>query len=84
VAGGKHHPEDVVAVPDKRISFYAQRKGLEYKGGNIPPAAAYVVKIISTGDEEPNFGKAVKQELSLYADKRKRDKKLVIYKVLCP
>jgi hypothetical protein len=35
---------DVVAVCDGRISFYADRRGVEYDGHTIPGEAQYVVK----------------------------------------
>ncbi|KKR04013.1 MAG: hypothetical protein UT30_C0014G0021 [Candidatus Uhrbacteria bacterium GW2011_GWF2_39_13] len=39
---------DVIAVPDKRITFYAERKGMEYENDNTtvnPVSARYIVKI---------------------------------------
>ena len=36
----------IVAVPDKRISFYAQRQGLVYKSGNIPANVVYIVRTL--------------------------------------
>lgn len=45
------NPEDTVAVPDKRISFYAERQGLIYNNGKIPTNAVYVVKIFGRKDD---------------------------------
>jgi hypothetical protein len=36
--------KDIIAVPDIRISFYAQRKGLICKAGQVPKKAHYIVK----------------------------------------
>jgi len=41
----------VVAVFDKRISFYAGRKGVKYEAENVPKEADYLVKIISRQSE---------------------------------
>ena len=74
--------KDVVAVPDKRISFYAEREGIVYEGGNIPPTAVYVVKIMKYADKELSFGETAREEHSLWVDKQKKEKKLVIYKLM--
>ncbi len=40
-------PMNVIAVSDKRIAFYAERKGFKYDNGNtpvIPVSATYIVK----------------------------------------
>lgn len=42
-------PADIIAVPDKRIAFYAERKGLEY-GKQIPEQAGYVVEMHKEGE----------------------------------
>ncbi|UCC21587.1 MAG: hypothetical protein JSW23_07150, partial [Planctomycetota bacterium] len=36
--------KDIVAVPDIRISFYAQRKGVICKAGQVPKKAHYIVR----------------------------------------
>lgn len=69
----------IVAVPDKRISFYAERKGLVYENGNIPKKAEYIVKISKKGNDKTvstkPFGK-IKYE---YVDKTKRGTNVIIY-----
>lgn len=72
---------DLIAVSDKRISFYAQRKGLVYDK-NIPEGAKYAVKIVKGEDEKLDVGRAVRKELSLWVDQQEKTKKIVIYKVL--
>jgi hypothetical protein len=73
--------EDTVAVPDKRITFYAERKGLIYEK-NIPHGAKYAVKIEQGEDEKLDVGRSILKELSLWVDQGKKKKKIVIYKVL--
>jgi len=41
---------DIVAVSDIRISFYAQRKGLICENGQIPKKAQYIVREFKTGE----------------------------------
>ena len=74
-------PTDITAVPDRRIAFYAERKGLIYDKV-VPEQAKYVVSIAKDGSEEPKFGRTVKEQYSVWADKRKKSgKRLVIYKM---
>ena len=40
---------DVIAVPDVRISFYAQRKGLKYEGEAVPEGVQYLVRVFKKG-----------------------------------
>jgi 4-amino-4-deoxy-L-arabinose transferase-like glycosyltransferase len=74
---------DIIAVPDMRIVFYAERKGLEYLEYNekIPEQVDYIVKIAGSGDEKLEIGKGIKDEYSTWMDK-KESRKLVIYKVI--
>jgi hypothetical protein len=72
---------DLIAVSDKRISFYAERKGLVY-GEDIPSGVEYAVKVMKGKDEKFAVGKALQKELALWIDQHKKTKKIVIYKVL--
>lgn len=72
---------DIIAVPDKRIAFYAERKGLEYDE-NIPEQANYIIRIIKSEDEKPGFGKNMREKYSTWLDKRKKEKRIVIYEAL--
>ncbi|MHC4570585.1 MAG: ArnT family glycosyltransferase [Planctomycetota bacterium] len=74
--------EDVVAAPDRRLYFYAERNGFIFEAGKVAAHAKYVVKIIRSEDEELNFGGAARKEHSVWVDKRKKRKKLVIYSML--
>ena len=42
--------KDIVAVPDIRISFYAQRKGVICKAGQVPKKAQYIVREFKAGE----------------------------------
>ena len=73
---------DIIAVPDKRIVFYAERKGLMiYDDGVIPDQANYAVRIIRSGDEKPEIDKNIKEEYSTWVNSHKKSK-LVICKVI--
>jgi hypothetical protein len=76
-------PADIVAVPDSRIAFYAERTGLMYDK-NVPNGVKYIVKIVKEGEkEEPKLGRAVQEEYIVWVDKRgKSGKRLVIYKMI--
>jgi hypothetical protein len=60
---------DIVAVPDRRISFYAQRKGLIYNKGIIPPKAAYIVDLSQEGLEKSDATRIVYQFIAKKKDK---------------
>jgi len=72
--------DDLIAVPDSRISFYAERKGLIYDA-EPPTKAEYVVIIVRNENEKPDFTGVAKEEYSVWVDKHKKNKKLVIYKM---
>jgi hypothetical protein len=75
-------PKDIVAVPDKLIAFYAERKGVVYSE-QTPEQANYIVRIVQDDDEKPGFGKETKEEYSTRLAKRgKSEKKVVIYRML--
>jgi len=73
-------PEDIIAVPDKRISFYAERKGLVY-GNKFPQQAKYIVKIVK-GGEKPKVSLAVQEKCSAWIGRREKRKRVIIYEVL--
>jgi len=71
--------EAVVAVPDERISFYAERRGRFYQEHADPRKADYVV--IVAGDEGPrHVPEGWSQRYSCWINKRRREK-LVIYSI---
>ena len=74
--------EDIIAVPDSRLYFYAERPGVIYDGGKTAENAKYLVKIMNNGDEQPEFGTAAEKVYSVWVDKCKKSKKLVIYRMM--
>jgi hypothetical protein len=75
--------EDVIAVTDRRISFYAEREGEVYLEV-FPERAKYVVRIVRGEDEELDIGRPVEKAFSVWEDERKKAKKIVIWRVLQP
>lgn len=74
-------PQDVIAVPDLRISFYAERKGAAY-ADEIPEGADYVVRIVGDEDEQKPPEWIGRKEFSARVEKRKKNRKVVvIYRV---
>ena len=74
---------DVIAVPDRRISFYAGRTVITYENENIPANAAYIVRILKTRQNEtsPSSFSGKKAEYE-YMSRSKRGVNVVIYKNL--
>jgi len=72
--------KDLIAVPDSRITFYAERKGLIYD--TKPSARAkYTVAIVKNENEVPDFAGTANQEYSVWVDEHEKNKKIVIYKM---
>ena len=76
--------EDLIAVPDRRIGFYAEREGCEYEIWEVTKRVKYIVKIIEAEDDGLNIPKniQVQEVYSLWLDKWKYKRKLVIYKTM--
>ena len=74
-------PADIIAVPDMRIAFYAERKGLEYDE-KIPEQVDYVVRVVGSENEKTGPGKETGEEYSTWVDKRAKREKVVICKVI--
>ena len=72
--------KDLIASPDSRITFYAERKGFIYDT-KPPTRAKYVVIIVKNENEKPDFVKAANQEYSVWIDEHNKNKKLIIYKM---
>lgn len=70
----------IVAVPDKRISFYAEREGVVYKNGNIPANTVYVVKISEGQQDETVLMESLGKVEYKYVSKEKREVNVVIYR----
>lgn len=74
--------KDIIAVPDKRISFYAERKGLVYENGNIPENAVYIVKISKKQKDRSTLANPLGKVEYKYVDKTKRGANVIIYRNL--
>jgi hypothetical protein len=74
-------PNDRIALQDRRIAFYAMRKGLGYSK-KVPKRAKYIVRIAAGEDETPEWSATFQEKYSVWVDKRKEKKRIVIYKVL--
>jgi len=75
------HQDDIIAIPDRRISFYAERKGLGY-GTKVPKQAKYIVRIVKDEDEKLQWDRSVQEKYSVWVDKREKKKRIVIYEML--
>jgi len=85
------NPEDVIAVTDGRMSFYAEREGVVYgyveRDGvvyenEVPERAKYVVRIVKGEDEKPEVSGPAREEFSVWLDGQEKTKKIVIWRVL--
>jgi hypothetical protein len=69
----------LIATPDMRITFYAERKAIFYE--NTPPGKAdYLVSIVENEDQKPDSAGAGQKLYSVWINKQKK-KKIVIYKM---
>ncbi len=72
--------KDIVAVPDTRISFYAERQGLYWKDGEIPEQAQYIVKILKKENDKTTLPEQLGKIEYRYADKRNKKISVAIYR----
>ena len=72
----------LIAVPDKRISFYAEREGLVYENGNIPEKAEYIVKVSKKQKDETALMESSGKVEYKYVNKKKRGVNVIIYRNL--
>ena len=74
--------EDVIAIADRRISFYAERTGLIYEDG-VPGGVDYFVTVAANSGQAKNPGRAAEEAYSVAVNRREKSgKKLVIYKIM--
>ncbi|MHC4647076.1 MAG: glycosyltransferase family 39 protein [Planctomycetota bacterium] len=74
--------EAIIAVPDRRLNFYAEREGPVYDE-KVPERVDYVVKVLENDKEDAGLGRAAQKEYSGWVDERKKSgKKLAIYRML--
>jgi len=76
--------KDLIAVPDPRIGFYAQRPSTRMRGEKIPGNTTYVVKFLDDkrAEENINFNREVRKRYSVWMNKKEEKRRIVIYEVL--
>lgn len=73
---------NVIAVPDSRISFYAERQGLMYEN-DMPEKIDYAVMVTGSSDQPTKPGGAAREVYSVGLNRRQReDKRVVVYKMM--
>ena len=71
--------EDIIASPDRRISFYAERESLTYETAP-EKKAEYIVTILKDEKQTPDFVANAQKMYSVWENERKKNKKIIIYK----
>jgi len=73
-------PADLIVVPDERISFYAQRMGLQVweKKDLVASGANFAVAQVNSKESIPNWGEQITE---FWVNPKKKDDKLIIYKL---
>jgi 4-amino-4-deoxy-L-arabinose transferase-like glycosyltransferase len=75
--------EDAIAVPDLRISFYAEREGVKYVTEVPDEGIDYLVRIVESGQGEKDSDGVGREKYSVGVDDRKKGKKkLMIYQMM--
>jgi 4-amino-4-deoxy-L-arabinose transferase-like glycosyltransferase len=74
--------EDLIAVPDSRIGFYAERGRIVYVDHEIASMARYVIRIEKSESQILGTDNVLRKEYSCWVDMKKKEKKLVIYRVM--
>jgi len=71
----------LIAVPDRRIGFYAERPMIVFDD-RIPKGAKYIVKIVKDQDKSSTPYQSLHEEQSIYINERDKKDVLIIYKVM--
>ena len=79
---GNTDDEDSIAVSDKRISYYAERKEVIYDNKNIPTNSKYVVVISKRINDGSSSTKSSGKQVYEYVSKSKRGASVTIYQNL--
>ena len=74
--------EDLIAVSDDRIGFYAERDISASKNKNASEGIDYIVSLVKDENDKPRVSRAVQEKVSLWVDKRRKKYRLIIYEVL--
>lgn len=74
--------EDLIAVSDHRIGFYAERDIVANGNQDTSEELDYIVSLVRGENEVLNIKRNVRKEQSFWVDERKKKDRLIIYKVL--
>ncbi|MFC1781565.1 glycosyltransferase family 39 protein [Planctomycetota bacterium] len=69
----------VVAVPDSRIGFYAERESINVTDGNIPGTVEYIVELFSDSEHEEQLNDQHFEKIA-FSENGDENNKYVIYK----
>jgi hypothetical protein len=73
--------QDIIAVPDIRISFYSGRsRSIEYDGRAIPKEAQYVVKLFEDEQNTPSGEEMLQAKEVFSVEGRNKEPKIIIYR----
>jgi 4-amino-4-deoxy-L-arabinose transferase-like glycosyltransferase len=72
---------EIIVVPDQRITFYASRKGKRI-GRKIPKKVTYVVNITKEVSPEPVFNRPYRENFSVKLNNKDTTRRIVVYKLL--
>jgi hypothetical protein len=72
--------DDLIASPDSRITFYAERKAWIYET-TLTKKTEYVVTIVKDENEVPDFVRNAQKQYSVWENEHRKNKKIVIYKM---
>jgi hypothetical protein len=70
-----------VAVPDRRITFYASRKGKRIDR-KIPKKVTYVVNITKEVNPKPVFKRPYREQFSVKLNNKDTTRRIIVYKLL--
>jgi hypothetical protein len=73
---------DIIAVQDKRLSFYAERKGMLFTGDSIPRRCKYAIRRFQSQGEMFLYGVKMKDRLSLLKHFRNEKNSIAIYRIV--
>ncbi len=74
--------EELIAVPDFRIGFYAERPAVMVSGDEIAHQVRYVVRIIDDTDKQAVLPEGLNEVYSVPVNGRDKERRVVIYKAM--
>jgi 4-amino-4-deoxy-L-arabinose transferase-like glycosyltransferase len=71
-------PQDLIAVPDSRISFYAQRRGIQVWKKKDLDGVNFAIAQVKADETKPDWGNEM---IWFWLNPEKKDSKLIIYQL---